>query len=41
MVENLYKRKLLDRNHVLTFADFTGKPRRTSKICSSPTSIWG
>jgi hypothetical protein len=25
MVENLYKRKLLARNHVLTFADFTGK----------------
>lgn len=25
MVENLYKRKLLDRNHVLTFADFTGR----------------
>ena len=24
-VENLYKRKLLDRNHVLTFVDFTGK----------------
>ncbi|MGB6875872.1 MAG: AAA family ATPase [Candidatus Acidiferrales bacterium] len=25
MVENLYKRKLLARNHVLTFAQFTGK----------------
>ena len=25
MVENLYKRKLLSRNHVLTFADFTSK----------------
>lgn len=25
MVENLYKRKLLNRKHVLTFADFTGK----------------
>ena len=25
MVENLYKRKLLTRKHVLTFADFTGK----------------
>lgn len=25
MVENLYKRKLLNRSHVLTFADFTGK----------------
>lgn len=25
MVENLYKHKLLNRNHVLTFADFTGK----------------
>lgn len=24
-VENLYKRKLLNRNHVLTFADFIGK----------------
>jgi len=24
-IENLYKRKLLGRNHVLTFADFTGK----------------
>jgi hypothetical protein len=25
MIENLYKRKLLARNHVLTFAQFTGK----------------
>jgi predicted ATP-dependent endonuclease of OLD family len=25
MIENLYKRKLLSKNHVLTFADFTGK----------------
>ena len=25
MIENLYKRKLLQRDHVLTFADFTGK----------------
>lgn len=26
MIENLYKRKLLKKNHVLTFADFTGRP---------------
>lgn len=26
MIENLYKKKLLNKNHVLTFADFTGKP---------------
>jgi energy-coupling factor transporter ATP-binding protein EcfA2 len=26
MIENLYKKKLLKKNHVLTFADFTGKP---------------
>jgi len=26
MIENLYKRKLLEKSHVLTFADFTGKP---------------
>lgn len=25
MIENLYKRTLLSKNHVLTFADFTGK----------------
>ncbi len=25
MIENLYKKKLLDKSHVLTFADFTGK----------------
>jgi len=26
MVENLYKKKLLEKSHVLTFAQFTGKP---------------
>jgi len=26
MIENLFKKKLLDRSHVLTFADFAGKP---------------
>ena len=26
MIENLYKKKLLKKTHVLTFADFTGKP---------------
>jgi len=25
-IENLYKKKLLEKSHVLTFADFTGKP---------------
>jgi len=26
MIENLYKKKLLDKSHVLTFADFTKRP---------------
>lgn len=26
MIENLYKKKLLEKSHVLTFANFTGKP---------------
>ncbi|MEK6410872.1 MAG: AAA family ATPase [Acidobacteriota bacterium] len=38
MIENLYKKKLLKKTHVLTFADFTGTPEQTSRICSMTPS---
>ena len=39
-VENLYKRELLNKRKVLTYADHTSKATKPiSRICSAPTSI--